>query len=129
MYFYTIKFGGYAEKAYFCNIVSSIALTKMKKTLKIMALCALVMGSPVTMMAEELLDGPEVETTAIAMTVNGKYVRISNAEGEVLEIFNIAGMRIETVRIDSAEKSVQLKLSRGCYILKVGNLVRKISIQ
>lgn len=101
----------------------------MKKTLKIMALCALVMGSPVTMMAEELLDGPEVETTAIAMTVNGKYVRISNAEGEVLEIFNIAGMRIETVRIDSAEKSVQLKLSRGCYILKVGNLVRKISIQ
>lgn len=88
-----------------------------------------MIGSPITMMADELYDGPETETTAVTMVVNGSNIRISNADGEVLEVFNLAGVKVETIRIDSTEKMVSLKLSKGCYILKVGNIVRKVSIR
>lgn len=102
----------------------------MNKTLKIMALCALVMASPVTAMAEELFDGPEIETTAVVMTVSGNVARVHNADGQVLEIYNLAGVKIDTYRIDGEEKTISLnKLSKGCYILKVGNVVRKVSIR
>lgn len=106
------------------------ALTTMNKALKIMALCALVMGTPITAMAEEMFDGPEIETTAITMVVNANTARISNAEGQTLEIYNLAGVKIDTYRIDSDEKTISLnKLPKGCYILKVGNVVRKVSIR
>lgn len=102
----------------------------MKKALKIMALCAIVMGSPVTAMAEELFDGPEIETTAVTMTISANIARISNADGQTLEIYNLAGVKIDTYRIDSEEKTISLnKLPKGCYILKVGNVVRKVSIR
>lgn len=102
----------------------------MNKTLKIMTLCALVMASPIAAMAEEMYDGPETETTAVAMTINGNTARISNADGQTLDIYNLAGVKIDSYRIDSEEKVVSLnKLPKGCYILKVGTVVRKVSIR
>lgn len=95
-----------------------------------MALCALVMASPIAAMAEEMFDGPEVETTAVTMTFSANIARISNAEGQTLDIYNLAGVKIDSYRIDSEEKVVSLsKLPKGCYILKVGNVVRKVSIR
>ena len=33
------------------------------------------------------------------------------------------------VKVDSSEKSYPLNLPKGCYIVKVGKVVRKISIR
>lgn len=100
----------------------------MNKKFYILALCAFLATSPVRLMAEELIEGPESETSTISIAVIGNKVHISGANGETVEIFNIAGVKISTVQIDSAEKVITL--SKGCYIIKIGSIAtRKIAIR
>ena len=64
------------------------------------------------------------ENLQITINVNG-----SNASGKILEIYNITGVKIASYKIDSSDKTISLgHLSKSCYILKIGNIVRKISI-
>ncbi len=100
----------------------------MKKGLKIISLAALLLGSPIAMMAEELCDGPESEVTPITLSVSGSNVHVCGANGLVLNIYNLAGVKVASYRLDSADKTIETGLSRGCYIFKVGNLVRKVSV-
>ena len=51
-----------------------------------------------------------------------------HAEGSLLEIFSLTGSKLSTIKIDSDVKTIDLNLRKGCYILKVGNMVRKISV-
>ena len=46
----------------------------------------------------------------------------------MMQIYNVAGVRVMTVKIDSSDKTYNLNLPKGCYIVKVGKIVRKISI-
>ncbi len=71
----------------------------------------------------------ETETNAPKMIFTQGSVRISNASGLLFEVYNVAGIRIAQHRIDSQDKTFTLGYSNGCYILKVGKLVRKISIR
>lgn len=64
----------------------------------------------------------------IRLSVSGQNVRVQNAQGEMLEVFSITGTKVASFRIDAADKSVSLNLTRGCYIVKVKNIVRKVSI-
>lgn len=64
----------------------------------------------------------------IHLTINGQNIRVQNGQGHTLEVFGITGTRVHSVRIDSADKTVNLNLTRGCYIVKVGNIARKVSI-
>lgn len=69
------------------------------------------------------------ENQQITINVNGSSIRISNASGRILEIYNITGVKIASYKIDTSDKTISLShLSKSCYILKVGNIVRKISI-
>ena len=74
-------------------------------------------------------DEVETELSAVSLLVNGAKVHIANAEGQVLEVYNLTGVKVATIRIDSNDKTFNLTLQRGCYILKVGKLVRKVSIR
>lgn len=60
---------------------------------------------------------------------DNQEVRVQDADGKTLEIYNVLGMRIATYRIDSVDKTFTLGLQRGCYILKVGKVVRKTFIR
>lgn len=70
----------------------------------------------------------EAEMNAVTMTIREDKVHVTNAEGKNLEVYNITGVRVSLIRIDSNDKQINLNLSRGCYILKVGKVVRKVTI-
>ena len=75
-------------------------------------------------------DGVESEVAnVVTMNVSQSAVRITGAQGQVLEIFSITGIQVTKVKIDSNDKKIELNLQKGCYILKVGKVVRKISIK
>ncbi len=74
-------------------------------------------------------EGIENEINGIRIEVNGKELRVNNAAGKTLEVYNLAGVRVLSVRIDSDEKTVNLNLQKGCYMIKVDKFVRKISIR
>ncbi len=71
----------------------------------------------------------EIEISSVTITVNGSQVHITGAEGQTLEVYNVAGVRVANVKIDSDEKTLNLNLAKGCYILKIGKVVRKVSIR
>lgn len=99
----------------------------MMKRMWIIALALLLCGVP--MVARGQSDEPQMEVEAMSMNIQGNRVHIINAEGKTLEIYNLTGLRVSVIRIDSNDKQIALTLSRGCYILKVGKLVRKITIR
>lgn len=81
------------------------------------------------MSMEQADDVIEDEMQSVSITVKEGNVKVSNAQGQKLEIFNLAGVRITAVALESEEASVKLNLSRGCYILKVGKTVRKVNVK
>ena len=101
----------------------------MIRKLQIIALCLLLAGAPISLMAETERDEIETELTAESLSVNGNKVHVTGAEGMTLEIYNLTGVKVGTIRIDTNDKVLNLNLQRGCYILKVGKIVRKISIR
>ncbi len=85
--------------------------------------------APLTIMAEPTSDGIEMSVSGISLSIKDGNVHIVGANGEVMEIFNLTGAKVATVRIDSNDKTFALNLQKGCYLIKVGKIVRKISIQ
>ena len=86
----------------------------MRKNLLIismMAFLAVPAVATTTMLMErgvaEMIDEP------ITLSVDGNAVTISGAQGQ---------------KIDSPAQRIELNLTKGCYVLKVGNVVRKVSI-
>ena len=104
----------------------------MKISTRKIAICMTMLATLAlssNMYAQSERDGIEAETTAVSIAVRGNNVRISGASGHTLEIYNLTGVKVESVEIDSNDKSITLNLQKGCYILKVGGVVRKISIK
>lgn len=65
----------------------------------------------------------------VRISVSGRNIRIQFAVGETLEIYDITGAKVGSYRIDSADKTINVILPKGYYILKVGKrAVRKVSI-
>ncbi len=62
----------------------------------------------------------------VQLTTEGRTVHIKNAAGLKLEVFNVTGVLVSSVKIDSQEKSITLSLDKGIYILRVGNVTRKV---
>ena len=85
--------------------------------------------APVSMLAEPMTDGIEMSASGIQLNVKDGNVHIVGANGEVMEVFNLTGTKVATHRIDSSDKTFALNLPKGCYLIKVGKVVRKISIQ
>ncbi len=71
----------------------------------------------------------DVEQNTVSLTILGNNVRVQNALGSALEVYNILGMKVTSIKIDSPDKTVVLNLSKGWYILKVENITRKIAIK
>ena len=117
-------FAGMEKKAYLC-----IELYKEMKKILIIALTLAMSFAPVSMQAEIPSDGIEVSVSGITLNINGGNVHIVGANGEVMEVFNLTGTKVATIRIDSNEKTFALNLPKGCYLVKVGKIVRKISVQ
>lgn len=70
----------------------------------------------------------ELEMDTITLTIQDNRAHITNADGKNLEIYNLTGVRVARIRIDSNDKHIALNLNRGCYIMKVGKVVRKVTI-
>lgn len=71
----------------------------------------------------------ETEQVQIAVT-NGSTVQVKFAEGMMLEVYSITGEKVYAQRVDSPSKSFEFSnLPKGCYIVKVGKVTRKIYLK
>lgn len=90
----------------------------------------MLMSVPMTLSATSAVEIVDNDFQAITISINSESVlRVTGAAGETLYIYNITGVRVMSIKVDGADKSYSLNLPKGCYIVKVGKMVRKISIR
>ena len=103
----------------------------MKKRLLIFTFAmSMMLTMPLALRAAES-EAPMAEQQAIdddiTITVNGQWVVVNGAQGETLEVVSLTGRRVMTVKIDSPAQRIELNVPKGCYILKIGKVVRKVT--
>lgn len=105
----------------------------MIKRLLILTISALMLiAVPQTVMAQSVQQKSNIENEQfpISVSVSVSTVHIKNADKMVLEVYNIAGVKVATYRIDSPDKTIDFNdMPKGCYILKIGKFVRKVNIK
>lgn len=91
---------------------------------------ALTAAWPVSSMAApsvEIID-QEIQVVTVVLEDDGS-IHVTGGNGQTLHVYNVAGVLVKSVKIDSADKRLELNLPKGCYIVKVGKTVRKISVK
>ena len=56
-------------------------------------------------------------------------VTVQGGNGMVLEVVSLTGKAVASYKIEGPAQRVELNLPKGCYILKVGKTVRKITLR
>lgn len=127
LHFFAEKFGGTAKNAYICS--RNIVLMT-RRILKYAFAMTLSLAVPVLTYASEMV-APEMaaEQTEPTISVQQSSVVVSGAVGQTLEVVSLTGKSLMTVRIDSPSQRIELNVPKGCYILKVGKVVRKVTIR
>ena len=90
---------------------------------------AMMMASPSLSYAGTAIEIIENETQNAAVSIQDNTLHVTGANGQMLYIYNVAGVRVMSIKVEGADKRFELNLPKGCYIVKVGKVVRKISIR
>ncbi len=68
---------------------------------------------------------------SLRVTIDGNgtaRLHVTNATNQTLLVYDISGAPIKKIKVDGADRTYELSLHKGCYIVKVGNVVRKVSV-
>lgn len=100
-----------------------------KRILTIFISVLLMIGVPVVSYSYSAIEIVENDFQTIAVSINESTLHVTGANGQTLYIYNVAGVRVMSIKVEGADKYYELNLPKGCYIVKVGKVVRKISIK
>ncbi len=100
-----------------------------KRILTIFISALLMIGVPVVSYSYSAIEIVENDFQTIAVSINESTLHVTGANGQTLYIYNVAGVRVMSIKVEGADKYYELNLPKGCYIVKVGKVVRKISIK
>lgn len=77
--------------------------------------------------AEVMID---LDVQEISLTYSGGVMHITEANNQIVTIYNLAGVAVKSFRIEGQDKRFNLSLSDGVYIIKVGtSFTRKILVR
>lgn len=88
-----------------------------------------LLAAPVLAASMLMETAPLAQIDEVSIAVEGRIVTVSGAQGDKLQVVSLTGRLVAEYEIDAPVQRVELNLSKGCYILKVGKVVRKVSIR
>lgn len=112
---------------YLCNVKDKNA--RMKKIITLCLAMMLAINIPMVTLANTAIEIIEPDLQPISVSANNSRLHVVGANGLMLKVYNVAGVCIWDIRIEGNDKYYDLNLSKGCYIVKVGKVVRKISVK
>ena len=101
----------------------------MRNLLYMMFSMTLLLCAPVSANSNNAIEIVDNDIVGITVTVSESTLRVTGATGLTLSIYNVAGVHVQSFRVEGADRRYELNLPKGCYIVKVGKVVRKISIK
>ena len=99
------------------------------KILAILISAFMFVAVPSVASAGTMIELIDTEIQNISLSLTETTLHVTGANGQVLHIYNVAGVRVMTVKVEGQDKKIELNLPKGCYIVQVGKVVRKISIK
>ena len=79
-------------------------------------------------MTAEAQVASNIDEREVKITVVHNAATIEGAAGMTLEVSWLTGRPVMDVRVENDVQRVELNLPKGCYILKVDKVVRKVSV-
>lgn len=120
------------ERKFFHKFASNYIAMRMIKMLLIFTFATILLMTPVITLRASDMEFEAIEQQIedeVTIIVSGQSVTISGAQGETLEVISLTGRCVMTVKIESPAQRIELNIPKGCYILKIGKVVRKISLR
>ncbi len=71
----------------------------------------------------------DFQESDISISFTQGTLTIIGGEGMILEIVSLTGRKVMEQPIESPAQKFELNIPKGCYIVKVGKVVRKVSIR
>ena len=102
-----------------------------KKLLILSFTAALILMAPQTVKASDA-EMPAIEQSVnedIIISISGQTVTISGAQGQTLEVISLTGRCVMSSKIQDPVQRIDLNVPKGCYILKIGKVVRKVTVR
>ena len=93
------------------------------------AMLTIGMPSLAMNMTTEMGVAEQIDEQAPILIVEGNAVQVKEASGMTLEIVSLTGRAVATYKIEGPAQRIELNLPKGCYILKVGKVVRKVTVR
>lgn len=102
----------------------------MKKSFSLILLLFILIA-PISAQKGEKAAAPVAqETPAVSIFMKGNTLQLQNVTvGEKVEILSIVGVRVFQKKIENTNQDYELDLPKGYYIVKIGTIVRKISVK
>ena len=113
-----------SENNYICKWIPINDHTRMTKHILSILFLSVCLLFP----AQRVGAVPAVEIVE-ADFLPGSVLRVTGAAGLALYVYNVTGVRVMSLKVDGTDKTYNLNLPKGCYIVKVGDVVRKISVR
>lgn len=100
-----------------------------KQLLTIVFAVLMLVGIPTAVGAIPYIEISEQEMISVELSFDGQNLYVNNANGLILSVYNVAGVKVMSTRVEGVARKFTLNLPKGCYIVKVGNVTRKISVK
>ena len=131
--FLRTEFGKTRPNAYICDLILSSMQQFLRYFFSLLCVRALFAAPQVRAASAEVAEGPsEQMMTATQAEVNialrGNQLRVTNANGLTVEVYNITGVKVFVHRVDGDDRTFTLTAERGIYIVKVGKVVRRVTL-
>lgn len=102
----------------------------MRKTiLNILLVTVMLMGTSVAVQADPIVEVNSIDFNQVGVTYSNGVLHVTGAAGLVVSVYNIVGQKVYECKLDTNDKRIELSLPSNCYIVKVGNMARKISVK
>ena len=69
-----------------------------------------------------------LQDSEVTITYSQGSVYVTGGEGLTIEVVSLTGNKVYEEVITSPSQKFELNIPKGCYIVKVGKVVRKVSI-
>ncbi len=101
----------------------------MIKKLLILSLSFMLLSIPSVNAQDIQKTQIENEQLPITVSVVGSTINVKNAQNLVMEVYDITGKKVVAIKIESNDKTYELSVPRGCYIIKIGKMARKVYLK
>ncbi len=101
----------------------------IKKILLVSMAMMMFFGMPSVCRAETAIEIIDNDYQTVTISVQESVLHVTGANGQTIQIYNVAGVMVKSIKVEGNDRHYELNLGKGCYIVKVGKTVRKVSIK